>query len=161
MQLAMIAALTSQHVIGKDGRLPWHLPADLAHFKRTTLHKAIIMGRHTFASLGQKPLPQRYNIVLSAHLPEPAPGSAYVVARNVVEAISLAQAYGGAEVMVIGGAAVYQAFLPYVTRLYLSWVHAEYPGDVFFPHYAKEAWQVVNEEVYADFTVQILQKKLQ
>lgn len=134
-RLALIAALAENRVIGRAGRLPWYLPADLAHFKRLTLDKPILMGRRTWESLPGV-LPRRRHIVLSR---DPAYRvEAATLARSLDEAIVAA---GEApELMVIGGAALYAEALPRADRLYLTLVHAPVEGDVYFPAWDLEDW---------------------
>ncbi len=129
MRLYLIAALGRNRVIGKDNRLPWHLPDDLKRFKELTLGKPVIMGRKTFESLG-KSLPGRVNIVLTRNLGFRARDC--LVAHSVPEAVALAAEHGP-EAFVIGGARVFEEFLPFADRLYLTVVEAELPGDTFFP----------------------------
>lgn len=135
MIISLIAALAADRVIGMENTMPWHLPADLAWFKRNTLNKPIIMGRKTFESIG-RPLPGRQNIVLSSQ-----PGSD----QSVTWVTSLEQALTAAgdveEVMVIGGGRVYEQFLPRANRLYLTHIDAEVEGDAHFPDYEPDEWE--------------------
>ena len=114
-QLSMIVATADNRIIGNDNQMPWHLPADLAYFKRTTLGKPIIMGRKTFESIG-RPLPGRRNVVISRNDEYCAPGVECVTS---VEA-ALALVADVDEVMVIGGGAIYQHCMPFATRLYVT-----------------------------------------
>lgn len=137
--LSLIVAVAANGVIGQDNRLPWHIPEDLRYFKRTTLGKPVVMGRKTFLSIG-KPLPGRTNIVLSTDPAWTADGVS--VARDVETALSLARtAEGGAEVMVIGGATLFNALLPRADRLYLTEIHRDYEGDVTFPRPDPAGWR--------------------
>jgi len=134
MMISMIAALATGQVIGVDNRMPWHLPADLRHFKQVTLGKPVIMGRRTFESIG-RPLPGRTNIVLTRDPHWQAAG--VLVAHTPEQALELA---GEAdEVMVIGGGKVYEQFLPQAQRLYLTHVDFEPRGDTRFPDYEQYA----------------------
>ena len=142
-QLALIAALARNRVIGRDNRLPWHLPADLRFFKQTTMGKPLLMGRRTWESIG-RPLPGRRMIVLSRDLDYQAPGC--TVARSLDEALDVAGAVP--ELMVIGGAALYQQTLPGAERLYLTRVEADLPGDAWFPEWNERDWRLVWEEVH-------------
>lgn len=135
-QISLIAALARNFVIGRGNRLPWHLPADLAHFKRLTLDKPIVMGRRTFVSLPGC-LPRRRHLVVSADPGFTATGC--TVVRNPEEALAVAA--DAPELMVIGGASIYRAFLPLADRMYLTWVEAEVAGDVFFPRWDLAEWQ--------------------
>ena len=139
--LALIAALARNRVIGHDNRLPWHLPADLRFFKQTTMGKPLLMGRRTWESIG-RPLPGRRMIVLSRDPVYQAPGC--VVARSLDDALEKAGAVS--EVMVIGGAMLYEQTLPLAKRLYLTRVEADAPGDAWFPDWDERKWRLVWEE---------------
>jgi len=139
----MIAALAADRVIGADNEMPWHLPADLRHFKQVTLGKPVIMGRRTFESIG-RPLPGRTNIVLTRDSQWQAAG--VLVAHTPEQALELA---GEAdEVMIIGGGKVYQRFLPLAQRLYLTYVDARLAGDTRFPEYQQIEWHTLAQECY-------------
>lgn len=133
-RIAMIAALANNRVIGRDNTLPWHISADLKHFKRTTLGKPIIMGRKTFESIG-RPLPGRPNIVVSRRANFQPEGVSVV--DNAEQAVALGRAVaieeGAEEVMVIGGEQLYRSLLPLAQRLYLTEVHCDIEGDAWFP----------------------------
>ncbi|TDF38653.1 type 3 dihydrofolate reductase [Alteromonadaceae bacterium M269] len=137
----MIAAMASNRVIGRDNQMPWHLPADLKHFKQVTLGKPIVMGRKTYESIG-KALPGRLNIVLSRD-PSYQLKDATVVA-NVDEAVSAAGDID--ELMIIGGGYVYQQFLERANKLYLTFIALDVDGDTQFPDYeASGSWKVIEE----------------
>ncbi len=126
-RLVAIVAMSSNRVIGREGKLPWHFPEDLKFFKRTTLGHPILMGRATFDSIG-RPLPGRQNIVLSHTM---APREGVTVIRSAAE---LPQVCGEAEtVFVIGGARVFEEFLPQCDGLYLTFITEEFEGDVLLP----------------------------
>ena len=126
-RLVAIVAMSSNRVIGREGKLPWHFPEDLKFFKRTTLGHPILMGRATFDSIG-RPLPGRQNIVLSHTM---APREGVTVIRSVAE---LPQLCGEAEtVFVIGGARVFEELLPQCAGLYLTFITQEFEGDVLLP----------------------------
>ena len=137
MRVSLIWAMTDDRVIGIKNSLPWKLPADMKWFRQNTLGKPIIMGRKTFESFGAKPLPHRLNIIVSKD-------STYL-ARDavVVDSIDAAlQAAGDAdEVMIIGGASLYEQTLPLAGRLYMTVVHAEVQGDAWFPEFDMGQWQ--------------------
>jgi dihydrofolate reductase len=146
MKLAMIAAMAADRVIGKNNKMPWHLPADLAHFKRTTMAKPVIMGRKTYESIG-KALPGRLNIVITGN-PEYQLNDASVVASPAA-AIALIEALPDTpdEAMIIGGGKIYQQFLPKADRLYLTFIESKFDGDTQFPDYqAVSDWQEVERE---------------
>jgi dihydrofolate reductase len=141
MRIALIVAAADNDVIGRDNHLPWHLPDEFRHFKRTTLGHHVIMGRRTWESQGQKPLPNRVNIVLTSQRDYEAV-DAHVVA-SLDEAFALARAAGEDEVFVIGGTALFAEALPIADRLYLTRVHGEPEGDTRFPSFEPDDWRVV------------------
>jgi dihydrofolate reductase len=141
MPVSLIAAVAANLVIGNAGRLPWRLPDDLARFKRLTLGHPVVMGRKTFESLG-KPLVRRRNIVLSRDRGLSLPGCD--VARSTEEALALAGAEQ--ELFAIGGASVYELFLPLAGRMYLTHVEGSWKGDAFFPAVRWEEWRIVSEQ---------------
>lgn len=138
--LALVVAMNRDRLIGADGGLPWHIPEDLKHFKRTTMGHAILMGRVTWDSIG-RPLPGRHNIVISRN-PELVLQGADVV-HSVEAAIALARARGDHEPCIIGGATIYTAALPHVTTLYITEVDHPAEGDTFFPALAEGEWEEV------------------
>ena len=140
--LSMIVAHANNRVIGKDNDMPWHLPADLAYFKKTTLGKPIIMGRKTYESIG-RPLPGRQNIVISRDANYQAEG--IDVVSSVDAALALVNDVK--EVMVIGGGAIYQHCLPVAQRLYITHIEAEIDGDTYFPEYDLQHWQKMTSEL--------------
>jgi len=136
----MIAAMAANRVIGRDNDLPWHLPDDMKYFMQTTKGHAVIMGRRNYESIPEKfrPLPGRMNIVLSRDPGFKAPGC--TIARTPQAALEAAATFGKDEIFIIGGAAVYELFLPLSSKLYLTEVDASPAGDVFFPEFSKEEW---------------------
>lgn len=140
-EIVLVAALGRNRVIGRDGRMPWHLPADLKHFKALTLGHPVVMGRRTFESIG-KALPERRNIVVSRSLVSP-PGGCELV-RSPAEAVAMA---GNGPVMIIGGGQVYQALMPHAHRMELTWVDAEPEGDTRFPEWDRHQWQLERMQV--------------
>jgi dihydrofolate reductase len=139
-QISLIMALDEQGGMGLNNRLPWHLPAELAYFKAVTMGKPIVMGRKTFESIG-RPLPGRLNLVLSRKTFE---AEGVTVVSGLDAALRVAQ--DAPEVMVIGGMAVYQAALPYASKLYLTRVHHVFEADVFFPELDWHAWHLAHRE---------------
>src|SRR5690606_7481527 len=129
MMISYTVAHDPDLVIGKDNQLPWHLPGDLAYFKKQTMGKAMVMGRKTFESIG-RPLPGRLNIVVTRNPEYEAEGT--VVVNTVEDAISRAEEYVP-EVMVIGGAALFNELMDRVDRLYVTLVKQSFAGDTFFP----------------------------
>ncbi|OOE61736.1 type 3 dihydrofolate reductase [Salinivibrio sp. IB282] len=135
MRVSLVAAMANDRVIGKNNQMPWHLPADLAWFKRTTLGYPVVMGRKTFESIG-RPLPKRPNIVISRD-PDYQPEGVTVV-RSPEQALETVAEYE--EIMVIGGGTIYQAFLPRADRLYLTFIDLDVDGDTRFPQWG-EGWK--------------------
>jgi dihydrofolate reductase len=138
MLISLIVAMARNRVIGRDNNLPWHhLPDDMKHFKALTLGKPVLMGRRTFESIG-RPLLGRTNLVLTADRGFCAPG--VVGVSSIDEAFEAVP--GEAELLVIGGAAVYRETLPFVRRIYLTWVEGEIEGDTLFPELDDTQWRV-------------------
>jgi dihydrofolate reductase len=145
MKLTAVVAVSDNDVIGRDNAIPWHQPADLAYFKRVTMGKPILMGRKTWDSIG-KPLPGRLNIVLSRS-GFTAPGAEVV--STLDEACNLAA--GSPEMMVIGGAKIFELTMPRMDRVHLTRVHCVVDGDVFMPPLNPDEWrEVMREERPAD-----------
>ena len=136
MMRSLIVARARNGAIGRNNAMPWHLPADLAHFKRTTTGHPIIMGRKTFESIG-KPLPGRRNIVVSRNPQWRAEGC------DVFQSLAaaLASTAPAAQVFIIGGASLYREALDFADRLYLTEVDASPEGDTFFPALPSGQWQ--------------------
>ncbi len=135
MRISLVVAMDDKQVIGRGGGLPWHLPADLKHFKAITLGKPIIMGRRTHESIGG-PLPGRANIVVTRNPHYEAQGCTVVGCLD--EALSTTADVS--ECMVIGGAGLYRHALPIASRMYLTQVHADVGGDVLFPAIDWNEW---------------------
>jgi dihydrofolate reductase len=142
--ISLIVAAAENNVIGRDGRLPWHLPADLRRFKSLTMGKPIVMGRRTFESIG-KPLPGRRNIVVTRRAGYEAPGCEVVGSIDA----ALAAAVDADEIMVIGGGDVYRQLLPRADRIFFTRVHFECDGDAIFPELDADEWRVAEEETHA------------
>ncbi len=145
MKLCAVVAASDNDVIGRDNTLPWHLPADLAHFRQLTLGHPVLMGRRTFESIG-KPLPGRRNLVLSR---------GGFRAEGVESVSSLAEARAraadAAQLMVIGGADLFALAMPQLDLIHLTRVHAQVPGDIFLPPLAAAQWrEIAREERPAD-----------
>lgn len=149
MKLHLIFARAANGVIGKDGTMPWHLPEDLAHFKRTTLGSPVIMGRKTWDSLPPKfrPLPGRLNVVITRQHDWQATGAS--VAHSLPEAIGLCPVDG--DVWIIGGADIYAQALPLATSAVVTDIEASYDGDAFAPQFGPE-WQETARERHVSST---------
>lgn len=137
--LCLVAAIAENGVIGVDNRLPWHLPADLAHFKQLTLDKTILMGRRTWESL-PGPLPRRRHIVLSR---DPAFCPEGCLVRDSLDA-AIEAAGAVPELLIVGGAALYAEALPRADRLYLTRIQARIEGDTRFPSWDCADWHEVS-----------------
>ena len=149
LPLALIAALAANRVIGLDNRMPWHLPADLKHFKALTLGKPIIMGRKTWDSLG-RPLPGRLNIVVSRQPGLQLEGAEVFADLDaaLARADQWAREQSVDELMLIGGAQLYEQGLPLADRLYLTRIDAEPEGDAFFPVFDGSHWQCAARDAH-------------
>lgn len=133
MHLVAIVAMTTDRVIGRNGTLPWHLPDDLAFFKRTTSGHPIVMGRKTFESIG-RPLPKRRNIVLTRDPNWSAPGTEVIHSPD--ELAKLSDLDG--TVYLIGGAEIYRAFLPLTDEILVTHVLETHAGDTYLPRFEDE-----------------------
>jgi len=147
IDVALIAAVAENGVIGADGGMPWHYPADLAHFKETTMGHPVILGRVTYESIAARlggPLPGRTNVVLTRSGVD-APDEVVQV-ESVDAAVEAAAATGAATVFVAGGASVYEQFLPLADRLVLTEVPESPDGDTFFPEWDAAEWAAIERE---------------
>jgi dihydrofolate reductase len=133
--VSLIVAMAQNGVIGRGNSLPWRLPRDLRRFRAFTLGKPILMGRKTYGSIG-RPLKGRANLVLTRDRSWCAPG--VMAVHSLDEA--LAQANPSEELVAIGGAEIYRLVLPFARRIYLTHVHADVPGDTFFPDFDSTQW---------------------
>ncbi len=128
--ISLVCAMANNRVIGKDNDMPWHLPADLKHFKATTMGKPIVMGRKTFESIG-RPLPGRRNVVITRNPDYSAEG--IEVVASIDEALSLLSNVD--EIMITGGGNIYQQTIEQADRLYLTFIDLDTDGDAFFPEF--------------------------
>ena len=149
LPLCLIAALAQNRVIGRDNQLPWHLPADLKHFKAKTLAKPIIMGRKTWDSLG-RPLPGRLNLVVTRQADLQLEGAEVFTSLEaaIARADSWAREQGVDELMLIGGAQLYEQALSLAQRLYLTRVALSPEGDAWFPEFDEQQWQCAEREAH-------------
>ncbi|MBU8968780.1 type 3 dihydrofolate reductase [Bacillus altitudinis] len=139
--ISMIVATGKDRVIGKDNQMPWHLPADLAYFKKVTSGHSIVMGRKTFESIGRA-LPNRRNIVLTTSSSFQAEGCE--VFHSIDDILTIAKTEE--ELLIIGGSKLYEEMMPYADRLYITHIHHSFEGDRFFPYYDEDHWTVVSRE---------------
>lgn len=138
--ISLMVAHDPGFVIGKDNQLPWHIPEDLAYFKKHTVGKGMVMGRNTYESIG-RPLPKRRNIIVTRNAEYQAEGADIV--HSIDEAIRLAEEVHE-EVMIIGGEQIFRSVLPIADRLYITLIHKTFEGDTYFPEYGDE-WQLMSE----------------
>jgi len=148
MTLALVAAVGANGVIGRDGGLPWHLPEDLAHFKRLTLGHVLVMGRRTYESIGRS-LPGRTTVVVTRDETWAAAG--VTVAHSIEQALEIAAGIDGS-VFVVGGADVFRETLPSADRLHLTHVDASPDGDTVFPDVDWSQWVEIGRELRDGFT---------
>ena len=145
--LSILVAMAINRVIGKNNSLPWHLPADLKHFKLLTMGQAIIMGRRTYESIG-RPLPGRNNIIVTKQTDFNVVGA--TVVHSLEQALgvskSLGRSDGTSEQFVIGGAELYQQTIALSQRMYITEIQQRFDGDVFFPEFNQNEWYEKSRE---------------
>lgn len=142
--ISLIYAQSINGVIGKDGKIPWHHPMDMAYFKAMTLHKPVVMGRKTWESIPHSPLPNRENIVLTRDRKFKANANVF----HSVESLENYLVTITDEIMIIGGAAVYCRFLPVADRIYRNTIEGVIDGDVKFPSVHWDEWKLVPSGCY-------------
>src|SRR5688500_15528930 len=140
-RIYLVAAVASNGIIGANGRLPWHFPEELKHFKEVTLGHLVIMGRRTWESL-KAPLPGRTNIVVTRTPGYRAPGAS--VAASLTDALALCA--DAEKAMIIGGSRLFAESLPRAAGLELTEIHRDYPGDTWFPAYDRSVWREKKRE---------------
>jgi dihydrofolate reductase len=142
-RVTLIAAMNQRRVIGREGDMPWHLPADLKHFRRHTEGKPVVMGRRTYASIG-RPLPNRRNLVLSRRGFDAVGVEVFAELQQALDACR-----GADEIMVIGGGEIYRQALPLASRIVLTRIDNELDGDTVFPEFEGDGWQRCRAESHA------------
>jgi dihydrofolate reductase len=142
-KISIIAAVSDNYAIGKSNNLPWHLPADMKHFRQLTTGHAVVMGKRTFESLPKGPLPNRRNIVLTSVMSEGV-NKGYFEADSLEDAVYLCEREE--QIFIIGGATVYRQCIDKVDSLYITWVHGSFSADTFFPEIDFEKWNEVSRE---------------
>ena len=143
MIVSLIAAMSENRVIGREGKLPWYLPRDMRRFKTLTTGHAVIMGRKTFETLGA-PLPNRRNLVVTGNRAYEASGAD--VAHSLDAALSLVE--GDEEIFIAGGGEIYRLALPVADRIYLTVVHDAFNGDARFPEFPMHDWRLAEDLRY-------------
>lgn len=146
--IALIAAMGSNRVIGLDNDLPWRLPADFRYFKKKTMGHTLVMGRRTFDSIRNGPLPGRRTIVITRQEDWKSPFPAVQVAHSLAEALRLAadDATGDRTIFIAGGGEIFREALPLADRIYLTRIDAIFPGDTFFPELDASDWRIAEQE---------------
>jgi dihydrofolate reductase len=163
MILSLLVAADENNIIGKDNKLPWHLPNDLKYFKNQTWAMPILMGRKTFESIG-KPLQGRKSIVVTRNKEWKHDG--VEVVHSVAQAIEKAKEFGVKEIFVIGGAEIFQTAFEQANRVYLTRIHHQFDGDAYFPNVSEKDWSLVQSRFCAadeknkyDHTLQVWERK--
>lgn len=144
-RISIVAAVAENLTIGLKKRLPWVLPADMKHFKELTSGHTLLMGKRTFESLPNGPLPNRKNIVLTSVMSEGI-NEGYFEANSLEDALELCS--NAEEVFVIGGSSVYEQCFEVADRMFITWVHGEFPGDTFFPEVDYSQWVELSREYH-------------
>lgn len=152
----IVTAMTSRRIIGLNNKLPWHIKSELQYFKSLTMGMPLIMGSRTFASL-PKLLPGRHHFVLTSNRDISPPHPALTLVHSLAELLDKTSHLP--EIMVIGGATVYQQFLPLAAKIYISLIKQEYPGDTYFPILNLDEWHLINERDFPEFVTQIWERK--
>lgn len=142
-EISIVAAVADNYAIGKGNKLPWHLPADLKHFRELTTGHAVVMGKRTFESLPNGPLPNRRNVVLTSVMSEGV-NEGYFEADSLEDALYLCEKED--KVFIVGGAAVYRQSLEIADSLYITWVHHEFSADIYFPEVDFSKWEEVSRQ---------------
>lgn len=141
MSFSIIAAISSNNVIGRGNKLPWNIPEDLQHFYNIIRYKTVVMGRKTYESIGGA-IKDSQNIVLSRDSSVRFPSCKVI--GSVSEVLDFYK-NSNEEVMVIGGADIYKQFLPYADKMYLTFIHGDIDGDVYFPKWSMADWEIVEK----------------
>lgn len=137
--ISLIACMSKNYVIGNDNRLIWHLPEDLKHFKTITSGHAVVMGRKTYESIG-KPLVDRKNYILTKNTDYKASGC--IIVNSIRDVIDLNE-----KIFIIGGSEIYNLFLPFANKIYLTIINENFVGDTYFPKFNLDEWELINSRV--------------
>ena len=163
MLISQIAAMSENRVIARNGKLPWHLPADLKYFKNVTWGHHVLMGRKNYEAEG-KILKGRTNIIITRQQTYTVKNA--FVFSTIREGIKFAENRGESELFIIGGSQIYYETLPQANKIYLTIIHREFEGDTFFPKLDKEEWEMKSKREYlcdqdnpCDHTYYVFQKK--
>lgn len=150
MKKIIISAVSENGVIGNDDKIPWHIKEDFLHFKNKTTSNIVIMGSKTYQSMG-KALPKRLNVVLSRSIKKLPDALVFSNFEESVRASEIIAKNQNSDIYFIGGSAIYEAGLREADVMYLSHVKGSYEGNVYFPEFSKDEWEVESEEEYKDF----------
>ena len=160
--VSAIAAMSRNHVIGRDNKIPWHISEDFKYFKRTTMGKPMVLGRKTFDSFGGKPLPGRPHVVISRTPQDDRPDERIFFVQDVDAAIERAKdlADGVDEIFVVGGAQIYQQAFPQIQRFHLTLVERDYDGDAFLKLDFSDWKEMSSESFEGDppYTIKVLSR---
>lgn len=161
LKINLIVAAAENNAIGKDNKMPWHLPNDFKYFKKNTLEHSVVMGRKTFESIG-KPLPERRNIILTRDM-NYSSEEEVDIANSMQEIINYCR--DEREIFIIGGAEVYKQALPIADKILLTRIHTSIDGDAFFPELLEYQWKLVSAEKHHkdekhafDYTFEVYEK---
>lgn len=164
--ISMIAAMDRNYLIGDGDKIPWHIPEDFKYFKEQTLGKPIIMGRTTFESIhamrGSDPqsgpaLPKRRNIIITSDTDYTAQDCD--ICHSIEDTLTIAKDHTDSEIMVIGGGAIYEQFLPHADRLYVTWINGDYSGDTYFPQWNNDEWVLKSENPHDGYNFCIYERR--
>ncbi|MBY0474450.1 MAG: dihydrofolate reductase [Nitrosomonas sp.] len=144
-RLSILVAMAKNRVIGKNNQLPWHIPADLKHFKFLTMGQIIVMGRKTYESIG-RPLPGRENIIITRQLGYEAPGATVVSSLQDALLICEESSTINRESFIIGGEKLYRQTLSICQRMYVTEIQSDFEGDVFFPEFDRSDWEEIQRD---------------
>lgn len=154
MQKSIIVAMAANHALGKDNKMIWHIPEDLKRFKDYTLNHHILMGRKTFESIGNKPLPRRTNIVVSRDETYQVPEGVHLV-QTIQQGIEIAERNGEQELFIIGGGEIYDQTIGTIDSIYLTKLLEQFDGDAFFPAIDFSLFEVrgeIDRQIFNGFT---------
>ncbi|BDU51653.1 dihydrofolate reductase [Haliovirga abyssi] len=160
MSLILVAAMSKNKIIGKNGKMPWDIKEDLKKFKEITLNKTVVMGRITYESIGRK-LPQRENIILTRDKNYKKYGCIIIHSFNEILEMSKTK-----DIYIIGGGNLYSYFIKFAEKIYLTYINKEYSGDTFFPEIKKDEWEEIenlkrySEEEEVDYYFKVLVRKI-
>lgn len=152
--IIIIVAMTMKGVIGRDNKLPWNIPEEMAHFRKLTQGSTVVMGRKTFESIG-RPLPNRNNIIISR---SELSIKGADVCHTVEEALNKAKSYNR-DTFIIGGANIFEQTMPLADKMYISYIKKDYGGNIYFPAFDKSEWVIEKREDHPNFEFVVYRRK--